>query len=211
MVIKFVKRYGMNKQIIVTLDKDGALATLLQTRVFTLYHKSKAQWHNASSFELAGGMTDATLIRETVDALAKRYPDCRIIVSKRVSGVAFQMLNKTGFSIFETDEISDELFNNALDDVMKSQVIPESPPMEPKAPNGDGHFVFDLVRLQKAYPQVSSKKALMAFIAAADFITLELICDHLPPWMEEMMEARGYRYSRRSKTTGIMSYFIEKT
>lgn len=201
----------MNKQIIVTMDKDGALTPLLQAHVFALYQKSEAQWHHTASMERTGGMADAMAIRETVNAVAQRYSDCRIIVSKKVSGVAFQMLDKTGFSIFEADEISDELFNNALDDVMKSQAVPESPPIQPQSPKSDGHFVFDLVRLQKAYPQVSSKKALMPFFTAADFLTLELICDHLPPWLEELMKTRGYRYSRKSEATGTLSYFIEKT
>ncbi len=199
------------KQIIVTLDKDGALTPLLQTHTFVLYLKNRAQWHRDESFELTGQMTDAAAIREIISAVAQHYQDSRIIISRKVTGIAYQTLDKAGFSIFEADEISDELFNSAMDDVMNSQIIPESPPMEPQSPKGDGHFVFDLVRLQKAYPQVSSKKALMAFITATDFLTLELVCDHLPPWLEEQMKVRGFRYSRISVAPGKLSYLIDKT
>jgi len=200
----------MNKQIIVTLDKDGVLSPFLQTCVFALHQKNEAHWHRVESFEMNSRLLNAMAIREAVSAVAEKYQNCRIIISLMISGIAYQMLHKAGFFIFEADEISGELLDTVLGDVMNSRAEPHLVPMEPQSPNGDGHFVFDLIRLQKAYPEVSSKKALMAFITAADFLTLELICDHLPPWLEELVKVRGYRYNRKSENPGALRYLIQK-
>lgn len=201
----------MKKQIILTVDKDGALAPFLQTCAFALYQKDQARWHRVEATQINGPLLNAADIREMVGTISKHFQDCRILISRKVLGVAYQTLNMAGFSIFEAEDISAKLLDGTLSDVMKNQAKPDQPPLEPQSPNRDGRFVFDLVRLQKAYPQVSSKKALMAFMTVADFLSLELICDHLPPWLEDLMKARDYRYSAKSEGLGALRYFIEKT
>ena len=200
----------MKKQIVVTLGIDGGLVPFSETAHYALYQKEMARWHAAESCEPPVLLQNAHTIRETVRALASRYPGCRIIVSKKISGIAYQTLDQSGFSILEAESVSEGLLDNILKDVLASQVEPDLPPMEPQSPLGDGHYYFDLARLQKAYPEISSKRALMGFITGADFLSLELVCDHLPPWREDVMTSRGYGYSRKSRAADAAVYTIVK-
>ena len=200
----------MKKQIILTLGTDGEFAPFSETERFTLYQKEMARWHEAESFEQPVQIQTANTIRETVVALAARFPDCRIIVSRKVAGIAYQTLDKSGYSIFEADSMSDGLLNSILKDVLEIRAEPDLPPTEPQSPLGNGHYYFDLARLQKAYPEISSKRALMGFMTSADFLSLELVCDHLPPWMDDVMTSRGYGYSRKSRAEDAAVYTIVK-
>ena len=199
---------NMKKQIIVTLNRAGVLVSFADTECFVLWEKRQAHWHPADEWEYRLGHADAAAIREAVSALASRFEDCRIIVSRKVLGIPYQMLNKTGFSIFEADTVSDRLLDDIAKDVSESRAIADQPPAEPLSPHNDGHYYFDLVRLQKAYPEISSKRALMGFMSGADFVSLELICDHLPPWMEDVMNARGLQYRHSKEADGSSRYVI---
>ena len=198
----------MKKQIIVTLNRTGVLVPFANTEHFVLFEKRQADWHPADEWEYKPGHTDAAAIRETISTMASRFEDCRIIVSQKVLGIPYQMLDKTGFSIFEVDTVSDRLLDDIVKDVSQSQAIADQPPAEPQSSHGDGHYYFDLVRLQRAYPEISSKRALMGFMSSADFVSLELICDHLPPWMEDVMSARGLQYKHNKEADGSSRYVI---
>lgn len=198
----------MKKQIIATLNEAGVLVPLADTEHFVLFEKRRANWHPVDEWEYKRGHTDAAAIRETISTMASRFEDCRIIVSQKVLGIPYQMLDKTGFSIFEVDTVSDQLLDDIIEDVAKSQAIVDRPPVKPRSPHNDGHYYFDLFRLQKAYPEISSKRALMGFMSGADFVSLELICDHLPPWMEDVMSARGLQYKHNKEADGSSRYVI---
>ncbi|HOV41162.1 MAG TPA: Fe-only nitrogenase accessory AnfO family protein, partial [Oscillospiraceae bacterium] len=47
-------------------------------------------------------------------------------------------------------------------------------------------YYFDLAALQEKFPEISSKKALSQFFEETPFLELELVCTHLPPWIESL-------------------------
>ena len=198
------------KCIVVTLGADGTLAEFAETQRFVLFERKQAQWRETESCERDGRMDDAQAIRRTASWLASRFESCRIILSRKVSGIAYQTLGKSGYSIFEADDVSGGLLDDIIKDVLASRAEPDLVPMEPQSPLGDGHYFFDLARLQKAYPEITSKRALMGFMTGDDFLSLELVCDHLPPWMDEVLSARGYNYKRKSEGGDVAKYTIVK-
>ena len=197
----------MKKQVIATMNMAGELVPYADTQRFVLYQREEAQWQPSDLFE-PQQTSGVQALRNIIVALAERF-ECRVIVSQKVVGIAYQTLNKSGFAIFEAEAVTDELLDGIIHDVLSAQAAQDNPPQEPVSPQNDGNYFLDLTRLQKAYPEVSSKQALRDFMQNAAFLSLELVCDHLPPWMEAMMKERGIEY-RLQREDGVSKIFISK-
>lgn len=200
----------MNKQIITVLDGEGRLTAFTQAQRLVLWRKTEAQWRPDSGCDVPERPGSAEAVKNIIDDLAEKFAECHIIVAQKVSGLAYQLLNKKGYAIFEADEISGELLDGIMQDILQARAVPDLPPREPVSPQNDGNFYFDLVRLQKAFPEVSSKMALQNFIRNVNFMSLELICDHLPPWMEQAMADHGLEYRPRRDEDGVNRILITR-
>ena len=90
------------------------------------------------------------------------------------------------FAIFEIesldaamlDKIVNDLYNN-LHNINAGAAVPTSP-----VETANGIYYLDLIKLQNAHPDISSKKALRAFIDNSPFIRLDLVCSHIPAWLK---------------------------
>ena len=63
----------------------------------------------------------------------------------------------------------------------KEEMIHNAGPVETQTP---GIYFLDLGQLQTECPEVSSKKALLPFLSNTPFLELQLVCAHIPPWLE---------------------------
>jgi Fe-only nitrogenase accessory protein AnfO len=199
----------MNEQIMVTQNQNGQLAALDQTQLFALYQNSHEGWRQCDVYAWPQ-MRSAVSIRDAINDLANRFNNCRIVVSQKISGIAFQTLDKLGFDIIESQTVSDAFFEDVIKEMSMPHDDEQDIPREPVSPQDDGHYFFDLIKLQKAYPDISSKKALKDFMEQKTFMSLELVCSHLPPWMEAVMSQRGLGYSVQPKDASACKVLIVK-
>lgn len=197
----------MRKQVIATMNRAGELVPCADTQRFVLYQRKEGQWQQVDYYE-PQQTNDAPALRDMITKLDTLF-ECRVIVSRKIVGVVYQMLNKSGFEIFEAEALTGELMDGILDDILLAQTAQDSPPQQPYSPQNDGNYFFDLVRLQKAYPEVSSKRALLSFMQNAAFLSLELVCDHLPPWMENMMKEKDLM-CQLQRENGVSRVIISK-
>jgi hypothetical protein len=199
----------MKKQVIAAVNMTGELASFTDARRFELYEKKQSKWRKADSYELLNKPETVQTFRDTIVELSAHFQSCRVVVSQKASGIAYQTLDRSGYAIFEADTLTDRLLDGVLCDIEAAQAVQDTPPMEPFSPNGDGNYFFDLARLQKTCPGVSSKKALMNFMRTSAFLSFELVCDHLPPWMEDVMKQKGLEY-RTQRENGLSRVTISK-
>ncbi len=54
-----------------------------------------------------------------------------------------------------------------------------------------GRFTISIKEIQGNHPEVSSRMVLQEFIRTGAFIELEIVCDHVPPWIEVEAERLG--------------------
>lgn len=127
------------------------------------------------------------LLREEVKKLIARLADCRIAVGPQLSGIIYGELNRHGFSIFETQDFTPDTLDGILRDLDEGQTAVADLTYVPKRPvetETPGVYQLDLMKLQAANPEISSKQALRGFLDATPFYELRLICAHIPPWLE---------------------------
>jgi len=180
----------MNIRVAVAQEVSGLVRNMIEPGRIAVYERSVEGWTvtEAFVFEPAGGIAG---LRSALGLLAQRLNGCRILVSRKVEGIAYKELNRIGFHLFEADQIDDAVFDGILHDIHVSEDA-EQPTVfnAPYSLLQDGHFFLDLVMLQEAYPDISSKKAFRSFLENAEFLSFTLLCAHLPPWVNEVAERR---------------------
>lgn len=185
----------MVREIAVVLDESGQTSTLYDYCAIKVYIKEKEEWKVTSETSLQSNkILDSKLIRESVKNIVESLKQCRVIVAKEVSGIPHTVLDMAGFKIFEVEGEPEEFLDPVLEileqqEVEKLSSINENDiKVEPVPLNKEGCYYINLKEIQKSKPGVTSKGALLPFLRNATFYELEVICSHMPPWMESELK-----------------------
>lgn len=190
----------MCHKIAVLMDENQQMTSLEQCRRALLYLETGGVWkpYQEIRWQL-GAAPDIAEIRNDIRELIEQLEDCRIIVSSKLNGVPFHIFNKMGFHIFETgSSASQNLFQEIMQEIKSASEEAEtsgSVAQVPFSPQNDGIYYFNLIKVQQAFPAITSKQALKHFMEEVLFIKFELICDHMPPWLENLADVKNYDWS----------------
>ncbi len=138
---------------------------------------------------------DLREMRLKVAELLEFMGNCRILVARSAHGALYFELEKAGISVWEISGRPDDFLGQVWNDEEKepertAQAVGfDIPVPEQRAP---GYFFVSIRDIQGKRPEVSSKQVLMEFIRRGGFSVLEVICDHVPPWIEVEASQRGY-------------------
>ena len=77
-------------------------------------------------------------------------------------------------------------------------------PTAPTPTDIPGVYTINLMEVQAAHPDITSKKALRPFLASTPFVELEIICGHMPPWLEEHMRQHHLTCARTRQDDGTV-------
>lgn len=201
----------MTEKIACAQQPSGLVRPLTQPGDIVVYRRGAKGWEPSETIVFAPG-SGAAGLRASIDALANRLGDCRILVAGQLGGIPYQTLNRLGFHLFEAECVDDALLSGIWRDV---QALPETPapppvPLTPQSPASDGHYVLDLVALQAAHPEISSKMAFRAFLEGAAFRTFTLRCAHLPPWALETAERHDIAMRTYSLADGTVEIVFHR-
>jgi len=132
--------------------------------------------------------------REYVKNVLEFLGECRTLVGLSVTGLLFFELEKVGFTIWEIAgsplDVIDSILNaeaNAKAELNSSceiSIIISRPEPQMISP---GCYSISLKDIQNCNGMVTSKQILFPLIKAMDFISLEVICTHVPPWLEQQI------------------------
>ncbi len=178
----------INTYLAVIMKDERDLASFDAFDSIAVMEKSGDDWRVSKRFYVnfeGGGIAD---VRKNVRQIADALGTCRILVGTQVSGLAYNEFHRLGFSIFESPDIARDTLDAIVSDVARAEESAHSAafkvPEYPVETDVPGVYALDLIRLQEARPDVSSKKALQDFLASTTFFELHLRCAHVPPWLE---------------------------
>ncbi|PKL58641.1 MAG: nitrogenase [Methanomicrobiales archaeon HGW-Methanomicrobiales-4] len=185
----------MIAEIAVMLDQDGNTTTLTGPGEVVVYSKVQCSWDpvRKMSFSLDQNQGLATLRLKMGDLVAF-LGECRIFVTRTASGAIFFELEKARCTVWEIAGRPEEF----LDQVWKDEEDQESdtptscadiPVPSEIAP---GQYFVSIKDIQGKRPEVSSKQVLQKFIRKGAYQKLEVICDHVPPWIALESDCCGF-------------------
>lgn len=173
-----------------------------------VFKRDDDKWMNIEKFyvNLSAGLSIEQL-RAEIRRIAEKLGTCRIAAGYQISGIIYRELDKMGFSIFEITHCSEEILDGILRDVEEANAsgsAAEGGAEKPAQTDTPGVYFFDLQRLQKEKPDISSKQALREFFDTVPFYELHLVCAHIPPWLKNGMYDIREENTEDGKTIAVI-------
>jgi hypothetical protein len=190
-------------KIAVFADENARPCDFFVASRFLLFEKASDGWVAAgeASFERIAPSTPARTRRLT-EELLPLIAGSSILAGGALAGIPYSVFRLAGLHIFEISALSDAVLDGMLADVRaadsarrrKERALAEARPVETDLP---GVYRLDLIALQRECPEISSKKAMADFLETTPFAELQLICKHMPPWIEN-----SGKYDVRARSAG---------
>lgn len=185
----------MSKEIAVYLNSFGQTAELNESGHIEVFLKKQGQWNVIKEvpfkIESAKGMKE---IRSEIIKIAEVLDTCKIFVAKKITGLAYTVLEKMEFNNWEMDgephEFLEYVLNNEEEDEASTLLTScESVNViEPVESDEKGYYTLDLKELQERNLGITSKQALQPFLNNVVFYELEVTCTHIPGWLERELD-----------------------
>jgi Fe-only nitrogenase accessory protein AnfO len=182
---------------VAAIIEDGVTVPLNKPGTVVVFRREKGSWvkDREMNFKVdpAKGLGD---MRGRVGELLKFMEPCKIFVARSVSGALFYELEKAQFNVWEIPGTPEAFLEQVWSEDEKDRndmaapAVSEIPfPLE----NTPGNFFISIKETQGKRPELSSKQILQSFIRGGKFATLEIICDHVPPWIEVESRTVGFK------------------
>ncbi|MBC3797635.1 Fe-only nitrogenase accessory AnfO family protein [Acetobacterium tundrae] len=167
---------------------------------FVFYTKDDSVWRQSEPVpfhpDLSGGLTS---VRENINRMLVCFNTCKIIITKSITGIPYQVFDQSGFIICESEDFDLDLLDAIDADLIRieDEANNDDSPVSktPVKLDETGHYFLDLNKVQKRYPELSSKKVLLPFLENTTFYSLEVVCSHIPPWFDNKLAEMELTYS----------------
>jgi Fe-only nitrogenase accessory protein AnfO len=176
------------QEIASIIGPDGGSIPISEPGMVVVYRRVRGSWEKdremAFAIEPARGLRD---LRNKVDDLKALLRDCRVFVAKSASGALFFELEKARFSVWEISGTPAEFLESVWLDERSEQTAaaqPHDAGIPAPTETFPGRFTISIREIQGKRPEISSKQVLQDFVRKGAFEQLEVICDHMPPWIE---------------------------
>lgn len=191
----------MAREVAVFLDNNGLTGAFGEPGLVRVYRRRQKAWavERETAFALSAeeGLRG---LRRQLAGLVAFLGDCRTFVVRSVAGVPYYELEKAGFNIWEHSgeplSYLEEVWAGEEREraAVATAPAPASVPLGPteKAP---GHYFISLKEIQARNAGITTKHALQPFLRRGRFTILEVVCDHLPPWLEMDLEAGAFTWT----------------
>lgn len=183
-------------EIAVFLGEDDRTIPMNEAGTIVVFRREQGMWAKAreTAFALdpAHGLRE---LRQDVHGLIAFLSDCRVLVAKSANGAMYFELEKARCSIWEITGAPAEFLDEVWRDEtvgQEVQTVPAGADIPSPLELSPGKFYLSIKEIQGKRPEVSSKQVLQQFMREGQFRELEIICDHVPPWIEMDAEYRGY-------------------
>lgn len=178
----------MAKEIAVLQGKDGKNVSVYEPGKIVIYRRTSGNWTplREQNFCIDKAQGLGELRKKIAEAIAF-LDECRIFVGLSVVGVPYYELEKAGFSVWEFEGRPEEFLEYILEkEEEASEQKPDIKSLDQLGPveTGDGCYKISLKEIQAETSGVTSKQVLLPFLRQGNSYNLEVICSHVPPWLE---------------------------
>ncbi|MDF2567893.1 MAG: anfO [Oscillospiraceae bacterium] len=196
------------KKTAVIFDTQANLASLGEQTNILLFEKTDDGWSVTDEIPFGIDYTQGlSSVRNQVNGLIQSLEDCKIIIGKGISGIPYSVFDKMGFCVFETDTFNASTLDEVVLDIIKEEQINQQKleqinSLGPSETEISGVYTINLIELQLKYPDVSSKKLLRPFLSDTPFYSLEIICNHIPPWLLTELPEKNMEHTQETLPNG---------
>lgn len=206
----------MAKDIAVFVGEKGETASLYEKGQITVYQKRLGKWsrQREKEFYLDKCMGMKNLREKMAEAL-DFLADCKIFVGLSVTGVPYFELEKSLFSVWEFEGKPMEFLDYILEEEegKPDQEFDEGKNNSKFTPveTSSGCYRISLSEIQEKGIGVTSKQALLPFLRKGVFYSLEVVCKHVPPWLQAELHDGNFFGEIEETSSGEVKIMITRS
>lgn len=179
----------MAKDIAVFVGEQNTTVSVYDPGKIVVYRKSQGKWdilrEKTFIIDKSKGLKDLRLkMEELIEFLA----DCKTFAAHSVIGVPYYELEKAERNVWEFEGKPEEFLDHILEkeEEALADLLSAQNNKAPVAPvkTSDGCYFLSLKDIQTGDSGITSKQALQPFLRQGKFYSLEVLCSHIPPWLE---------------------------
>lgn len=186
----------MDKKIAVVLDHNGKTTSIYEPSIIKVYEKEKEAWKVIKEFAFnINNLKGIKYVRESITSMIEALDNCKIIVAQEIAGVSYNILDMAEFKIWEIEGVPEDFLDYILEKLEQDELSMNSAAAESKVitipvpTDKEGCYYINLKELQQNKSGVTSKQALLPFLRNSIFYELQVICSHIPPWLEGQLKS----------------------
>jgi Fe-only nitrogenase accessory protein AnfO len=195
----------MPYEIAVFLDTEGNTTQIAKEGIVKVFAKKLGTWHlsREKEFSLQDvlGMVD---LRAKMEDLLTFLAGCPILVGSKINGVPSVILGQANCKIKECAGKPDDFLDRILQEeesLIQNENTQETAVERPEFIElSPGYFRVSVKEIQENNTKITTKQALLPFVRQGKFRSLEIICSHVPQWIEG--EVFINHYSMKTSRTG---------
>ena len=186
----------MAKEIAAFEDEKGMTTLLPQACCLQVYRKQEGIWRKERNLDV--NMGEARGLRELRRRIAEILDflgSCGIVVAESFQGAALHELEKADISMWTVSGLAEPLLEMILAEEETAAQQSEQPVKKPFPAlenRGDGRAYLSIVEIQRSGGGLTSKQVLMPILHQGAFTELEILCAHIPPWLEAEAASRHW-------------------
>lgn len=184
-------------EISVLVNLEGKTSGFEKEGTIQVYSKEEGRWKITRNMEyhLEEGENSLSL-HERIRQICHWLGDCRIIVVNRIRGIHYIAFEEKQISMLEISG-NPESFLDDIQECLRHQRTGKAVPMEHNAifELRPGVYHADLREVMKGNTSYNSKQILLPFLKNTKFTSLEILCGHVPKWLENEQISLGVRIS----------------
>jgi len=154
-------------------------------------------------------------LRQKMREVLEFLNDCNIFAALSVVGVPYYELEKAQCRVWEFEGSPPEFLDHILETeeaVLKQSAAGENnnTPLAPTETSA-GCYHISLKEIQTNNSKVTSKQAILPFLRKGAFYSLEILCKHVPPWLEaEILQGNLVGKSERTGENEVRVIITKK-
>ena len=204
----------MAKEIAVYVGENGSTASIYDIGKVVVYRRTCGEWHVLRecgfSLDRTKGLNG---LRSSMATILEFLEECKIFVAYMVAGLPYFELEKAEVSIWEFEGKPSRFLDYILDqeELAEQEASGRSDVQWGPVEISDGNYYISLREIQANNMGVTSKQALLPFLKDGRFHTLEVLCDHIPPWLEmELLNGGLTAKTEKAGQAGIRVFISRK-
>ncbi len=186
--------------IAVYINEAGNTASIKEQGFVRVYHIEDKEWKVALEFPFHVNMNSRiSEVRQTMIEMVQKISTCKVFVAKEVVGQLYYILETNSFESFEAEGRPEQFLDSVWhtieqDSIDKTEVMSNSQTSDIKATDREGVYMINLKKVLNSDCSLTSKKLLFSFLQQKEFLSLEVICDHIPKWFDIEFPRMGLSY-----------------
>lgn len=205
----------MTQDIAVFVGENGMTAAANEQGIWKIYRRQSSGWRDIRELSIHIDETAGLVkLRQQLANVIAFLADCRIVVAATVTGIPFFEFEKAACNVWEFTGYPQDFLDYILvkEQEMKKQQAVAEPVSLPVPENlGNGHFRISIKNIQSNHSGFTSKQVLQDFFKRGEFYSLDVLCSHIPPWLEGELLLGKYQVATEQRNPQEVKLTITKS